>query len=126
MKDWHEATSVVGELTTERFLPNPFHDRPGARVYRTGDQARWRNDGTIELLGRLDGQVKIRGHRIEIGEIEAVLRSHPTVREAVVLAREEAPGETAPGGLYRKCREWSCFPALAIYAASSGSGCQNT
>ena len=82
-----------GELTTERFLPNPFHDRPGARVYRTGDQARWRNDGTIELLGRLDGQVKIRGHRIEIGEIEAVLRSHPTVREAVVLAREEAPGD---------------------------------
>ncbi len=82
-----------GGLTSERFLPNPFHDRPHARLYRTGDQARWRNDGMIELLGRLDGQVKIRGHRIEIGEIEAVLRSHPAVREAAVSAWEEGSGQ---------------------------------
>ena len=70
------------ELTAEKFIPDPFSTLPGARLYRTGDRARWRNDGTLEHLGRLDDQVKIRGFRIELGEIEAVLAEHPDVREA--------------------------------------------
>ncbi len=78
--------------TADRFVPHPFSDQPGARLYRTGDRVRLRPDGTIEFLGRLDHQVKLRGYRIELGEIEAVLCDHPAVRNAVVLAREEQPG----------------------------------
>jgi amino acid adenylation domain-containing protein len=78
-------------LTAERFIANPFVE--GERLYRTGDLGRFRPDGTIEYLGRNDFQVKIRGFRIELGEIEARLAEHPGVREAVVLAREDAPGE---------------------------------
>ncbi len=81
------------DLTAEKFLPNPFSGKPGDRMYRTGDLARFREDGIIEFLGRIDNQVKIRGFRIELGEIEAVLSEHPAVREAVVLAREDAPGD---------------------------------
>ncbi|HEX7314774.1 MAG TPA: amino acid adenylation domain-containing protein [Pyrinomonadaceae bacterium] len=79
-------------LTAERFIPNPFASEPGARLYRTGDLARHLPDGRLEYLGRVDHQVKIRGLRIELGEIEAALRSHASVREAVVTACEEAPG----------------------------------
>ncbi|MFQ5794192.1 MAG: amino acid adenylation domain-containing protein, partial [Candidatus Bipolaricaulia bacterium] len=79
-------------LTAEKFIPNPFSDEPGTRLYKTGDLARYRPDGQIEFLGRTDHQVKIRGFRIELEEIEAVLDQHPAVREAVVLTREDAPG----------------------------------
>nr|WP_245399203.1 non-ribosomal peptide synthetase [Pseudomonas syringae] len=82
------------ELTAERFLNDPFSQAPGARVYRTGDLGRYRHDGNIEYLGRNDDQVKIRGFRIELGEIEARLARHEAVREAVILAREDEPGDT--------------------------------
>ncbi|WP_433527969.1 amino acid adenylation domain-containing protein [Micromonospora sp. CA-263727] len=75
------------ELTAERFVAHPFDPAPGTRLYRTGDLARFRDDGAIEYLGRLDHQVKLRGHRIELGEIEQVLTDYPAVREAIVTAR---------------------------------------
>jgi amino acid adenylation domain-containing protein len=81
------------ELTAEKFIPDPLSDRPGARMYRSGDLARYLPDGNVEYLGRLDNQVKIRGFRIELGEIEAVLKQHPSVVEAVVVAREDQPGD---------------------------------
>ena len=80
-------------LTAERFLDDPFADEPGARIYRTGDLGRYLPDGNIEFLGRNDFQVKIRGFRIELGEIEARLSEAPGVREAVVIAREDTPGD---------------------------------
>lgn len=80
-------------LTAERFIPNPFPQRAGERLYCTGDLARWRPDGAIEYVGRIDHQVKIRGFRIELGEVEAQLLGHDDVREAVVLARNSASGK---------------------------------
>ena len=81
------------DLTAQNFVPDPFSSEPGTRLYKTGDLARYLSDGNIEFLGRIDDQVKVRGFRIELGEIEAALRQHPAVRETVVLARENAPGE---------------------------------
>ena len=81
------------ELTTDRFVPDTFGNDPQAKLYRSGDLARWLPDGDLEYLGRIDHQMKIRGFRIELGEIESVLGQYPTVRENVVLAREDSPGD---------------------------------
>ena len=80
------------ELNASRFIPHPFTHQPGARLYKTGDRARYLRDGNIQFLGRIDTQVKIRGFRIELGEIEANLSQHPDVRQSVVIAREDVPG----------------------------------
>ncbi|MEW6496759.1 MAG: amino acid adenylation domain-containing protein, partial [Cyanobacteriota bacterium] len=81
------------ELTEEKFIPNPFSNELGARLYKTSDLVRYRLDGEIEFLGRVDHQVKIRGFRIELGEIETVLNRHPAVQGTAVVDREDVPGE---------------------------------
>ena len=81
------------ELTAAKFIPHPFSSDPSARLYKTGDLARYLPDGRLEFLGRFDQQVKLRGYRIELGEIEAVLGQHPGVRESVVIAREDVSGD---------------------------------
>jgi amino acid adenylation domain-containing protein len=103
------------ELTAEKFVSHPFSnelsgDRSNARIYKTGDLARYRSDGTIEFLGRIDNQVKISGYRIELGEIEAVLMQHPHVQSAAVIARQDAPSEKK----------------LVAYVVRKGSGCTTT
>ena len=80
------------ELTSEKFIADPFSKEPGARLYKTGDSARFLPNGNIEYLGRLDYQVKIRGYRVELGEIEEVLNQHPGVQASIVIAREDSPG----------------------------------
>jgi amino acid adenylation domain-containing protein len=81
------------ELTAERFVPNPFSNQPGALLYKTGDMARYSNDGNIQYLGRADYQVKLRGVRVEMGEVESTLSQNPLVEQSVIMAREDDPGE---------------------------------
>jgi amino acid adenylation domain-containing protein len=92
---WGLARGYRGraDLTAERFIADPFTGNADARLYKTGDAARYRADGTIEYLGRLDSQVKVRGFRIELGEIETVLTHHPAINQAVVIVREDIPGD---------------------------------
>lgn len=92
------------DLTAEKFVPHPFSTQPGARLYRTGDQARYLLDGNIEYLGRIDQQVKVRGFRVELGEVEAILRAHGAVEQAVVLLREFTPGDKRLAA-YLVCRQ---------------------
>jgi amino acid adenylation domain-containing protein/thioester reductase-like protein len=81
------------DLTDERFIADPFSDKPGARLYKTGDFARYLADGSLEFIGRIDHQVKIRGFRIELGDIEAALSQHPAVKEAIAIARKDGANE---------------------------------
>ena len=81
------------DLTAEKFIPNPFSNIPGDRLYRTGDRVRYLADGNVEYLGRMDHQVKVRGFRIELGEIEAVLAKHPHIVDQFVMVREDKPGD---------------------------------
>jgi non-ribosomal peptide synthetase component F len=81
------------EITAEKFVQSPFAASRRVRLYRTGDLGRYRTDGNLEFIGRLDQQVKIRGHRVELGEIESILLTHPAVSETVVIVHEEEPGE---------------------------------
>lgn len=81
------------DLTAEKFIPNPFSDKPGLSLYKTGDKARYLPDGNIEFLGRIDNQVKVRGFRIELGEIEAALSQHPNLLQVAVTLREDIPSQ---------------------------------
>jgi amino acid adenylation domain-containing protein/thioester reductase-like protein len=107
------------ELVAERFVANPHANLPGAspRLYRTGDLARFLTDGAIEFLGRIDHQVKLRGFRIELEEVEAVLRSHPAVQDAVALVREDLPGNQQLVGYVttRQAQPIELWPSVAEY-----------
>lgn len=117
------------ELSAQRFVPDPFSAEPGARMYQTGDLCRYRRDGNLEFLGRLDQQVKLRGYRIELSEIESVLASHPSISSCCVLLREDAPGDKrliayvvssaspAPDSLSLAAHLATCLPHYMVPAA---------
>ena len=123
------------ELTRERFVPDPFSVDPAARLYKTGDLARWREDGVIMYLGRLDDQIKVRGFRIELGEIEAVINAHPEVRESVVVVREDLPGDRRLAAYFIPDatsstpdawqEEWEAMHAQGIEASASAGTAQS-
>ena len=113
------------DLTREKFLPNPFHPDPGSRLYKTGDRARWLRDGNIEFLGRVDLQVKVRGFRIETGEVETVLARHPEVRACAVVAEEKSGNKRLvayvvpadqPPELWPSVGEYFIYDELLYYA----------
>ncbi|KPW23100.1 Non-ribosomal peptide synthetase SyfB, partial [Pseudomonas cannabina pv. alisalensis] len=107
-------------LTAERFLDNPFSHAADARIYRTGDLARWMADGSLEYLGRNDEQVKIRGFRIELGEIASRLNDHPEVLDAVVVAREDVPGDKRLVGYYTCAEDQTALDIEQLRAWLSG------
>src|SRR6202000_2925788 len=109
------------ELTAEEFLRGRVLDEAGGRMYRTGDLGRWLPDGNIEFLGRNDFQVKIRGFRIELGEIEARLAEHPGVRDAVVLAREDTPGDKRLVAYYTEASTPNGLNAELLHAHLAGT-----
>ena len=113
------------DLTVERFVPNAFSKMPGDRIYKTGDLARWKADGNIELIGRLDHQVKIRGHRIELGEIVSVLKEQPAIGDAIVIAREDEPGNSSTSSGAGKRLVAYVVPATEKPEASSANGVQH-
>ena len=98
------------ELTAEKFIRDPFRKQADARLYKTGDLSRFLPDGNVEYLGRLDNQIKIRGFRVELGEIESVLRKHPAVLDTVVVAREDSPGEKRIVAYYVQRDGGTCQP----------------
>lgn len=105
-------------LTAERFVADPFNPVPGRRMYRTGDLGRHRPDGVLEFLGRIDGQVKIRGHRVEVGEVEAKLLQHPEVGEVAVTLAEDATGRSLTG--YIVARDPARPPTAQVLRAHAG------
>ncbi len=102
------------DLTNERFLPDPFSGRPGARMYRTGDVCNWLPDGDIRYVGRADHQVKLRGFRIELGEIEAAMERHPAVRKCFAMVREDKPGMKRLVAYYETRKESAPVDAAAL------------
>lgn len=100
------------DITAERFIPNPFSDEPGGRLYRSGDLVRYLPDGRLEYLGRIDNQVKIRGFRIELGEVETALNRHPDILESAVIAREDNPGNKRLVAYYRAGKESGIEPEI--------------